>query len=169
MGRFQPPVRVDHESAAATMRAAARQALAPDEAPVSVWSSSLTRCAEPARRLALAGGLPHRLDARLLELSYGVWEGRSWEALEREDGARLSAWMAAWREAAPPDGESVMELESRVRAWWSELSDGTHLLVAHAGVVRALRVIVADESWENAMATPVPHLRAELFEGSTAG
>ncbi|WP_437829465.1 histidine phosphatase family protein [Sorangium sp. So ce1153] len=38
-----------------------------------------------------------------------------------------------------------------------------HLLVAHAGVLRALRVVACGASWIEAMSAPAPHLVAERF------
>jgi alpha-ribazole phosphatase len=121
-----------------------------------VWSSPSRRCAEIAARL----GATHRVDARLLELSFGDWEGRAWSSLEGD--ALFDAWMRDWKSVAPPGGESVPQLESRVRAWLAELA-GEHALVAHAGVVRALRVILRGQSWDEAMRVEVPHLAWDTF------
>lgn len=131
--------------------------------PRLVYSSPLCRCAGPARWLAVRYGVTHRLDERLLEIDYGEWDGRSWEELGRVDGARFAYWLEHWREAAPPGGERLAEFEARVRDWWSERcswDEGPHLLVAHAGVLRVLRVL-AGESWEQALRTPVEHLKLE--------
>ncbi|MCB9611914.1 MAG: histidine phosphatase family protein [Sandaracinus sp.] len=158
VGRYDVATKVPHEDAARTILE--RWSGAPAD---FAWSSPLSRCAEPAHLVAHAWSRPHRVDERVLELAYGAWEGRAWSDLQREDGERLRAWMDAWTEAAPPEGESVAALEARVRAWWQTLPSGRHLLVAHAGVVRALRVIVRGATWEEAMREPVPHLQPTRF------
>ncbi|WP_437777218.1 histidine phosphatase family protein [Sorangium sp. So ce1097] len=42
-------------------------------------------------------------------------------------------------------------------------SAGPHVLVAHAGVLRALRVVACGATWPEAMSAPAPHLAAERF------
>lgn len=129
-----------------------------------VWSSPSARCREPAAVIAAQLGVALHIDERLFELDFGAWEGRSWEALERDEPAALHRWANDWQRAAPPGGETVAQLEHRVRAWWSELPrTGDALLLAHAGPVRALRVI-AGASWDEAMALPVAHLAPHRFD-----
>ena len=163
VGRHDVPTELTHDDAAERMRRALDTLPGVEVTTIDrVWSSPLSRCREPAARLARALGVSHTIDPRLLELDYGVWEGRAWDTIAREDGARMHAWMDTWQTAAPPGGESVATLEARVRAWWESL-DGTQVLVAHAGVVRALRVVARGLTWAEAMRTPVPHLEVEPF------
>lgn len=132
--------------------------------PARIWSSPLARCAGPARALAARLGAPHVVDARLLEIAYGAWEGRAWTTLERDDEAAYHAWMSAWKTSGPPGGESALDVEARVRDWWGALDgDGVEALIAHAGVMRALAVITRSMSWEEAMATTLGHLEGERF------
>jgi alpha-ribazole phosphatase len=129
-----------------------------------IWSSPLRRCAEPARLLARRLGVTHTIDPRVAEIAYGAWEGRAWDELEREQGAAYVTWMDRWKTHGPPGGESAMDVEQRVRAWHQGLVFGeTDLLIAHAGVVRALAVITRGQSWEEAMGTRVPHLSIQRF------
>lgn len=161
VGQHDVPTTITHDDAAERMRLALSHEREVDTI-VRVWSSPLSRCREPAARLARALGTSHTIDPRLLELDYGAWEGRAWDTIAREDGARMHAWMNAWQTAAPPSGESVAILEARVRGWWEAL-DATQVLVAHAGVVRALRVIARGMTWAEAMRATVPHLEVERF------
>ena len=126
-----------------------------------VHTSTLARCREPAERLAARTGAELRVDARLCELSMGAWEGQTWDDIERADGAGYAAWMERWRELAPPGGETVADLERRVASWLASLEpDVPHLLVAHAGIARALLVLTRALTWDAAMATAVrPRLR----------
>ncbi len=132
----------------------------PERRPwLMTWSSPSSRCLEPALRLAERLGCRHQLDERLHELSFGEWEGRSWVSIEKEDAGRYVPWMERWQVSAAPGGEAPSELVARVSDWWRSLPrDVDHLLVAHAGVIRALRVVAADLSWEAAMKTEAPHL-----------
>jgi alpha-ribazole phosphatase len=137
--------------------------------PARVWSSRAARCREPAEVVARRLGVPALVDERLAELSFGAWEGRRWEDLEREHGEALRGWMEHWAERAAPGGETLVELETRLRAWLAELPAGDELLVAHAGVVRGLAVVLEGATWPEAMARPVPHHAARRFERAARG
>lgn len=129
----------------------------------TVWSSLRSRCLNPARVLATDRGLPHRIDQRLREIDLGVWQGQPWATIAAADSARYQAWLSDWIRTAPPCGETAMDVQRRVCSWWNELPEGCHLLVAHAGVVRALRVVVQGISWTQAMREPVPFLQGQWF------
>lgn len=143
----------------------ARRLLPPPPGPrvLQVFTSPLSRCRDLAA--ALAQDLEARLvvDVRLRELHFGAFEGRSWEELEQREPEALRRWMEAWKEAAPPGGEPLPALEARVGAWLGERSEeelAASLLVGHAGVLRALRVLRSGGAlgWDAAMESPVPHL-----------
>ena len=136
----------------------------PSEPVTAVWTSPLSRCATLALHVAEVLGVPHRTDERLLEISYGQWEGRTWAEVQQSDPEAVSTWLDRWEVEGPPGGEAAREVEARVRAWWGELDAGRHVLIAHGGVVRALRVLVLRRSWPEAMTEAVPHLRWERFE-----
>lgn len=124
-----------------------------------VWSSPSLRCAEVARVLAVRPSPAPKLsiDERLYELDFGEWESLLWD--EIPIGPR-EAWAKDWKRAAPPEGEALPALEARVREWHAELDEAErHLLIAHAGVVRALWVIREGLGWDEAMSRTVPHLK----------
>jgi alpha-ribazole phosphatase len=130
-----------------------------------VWSSPASRCLGPARAVARKLHLRVSIDERLAELDFGTWEGRTWAEIEASDAPTLRAWMSAWQTAAPPGGETVASLEHRVRQWVTSLErQSGHLLVGHAGVIRALRVIAERCDWAGAMRSEVAWLTAEHFE-----
>jgi alpha-ribazole phosphatase len=123
-----------------------------------VITSDLARAVDSAHILAAAWHLSIDVDPRLRELNFGDWEGRAWDALEREDGARLSAWMQDWVHVAPPGGESFEALAVRAIACGTDLSDGT-LVVAHAGSIRALLCHAFDVPLARAFDFTVDHAR----------
>jgi alpha-ribazole phosphatase len=130
-----------------------------------VWASPFARTEPVAAIVAAKTGARLRIDVRIAELSMGEWEGRDFDALERDDGARFGAWMAAWRSAAPPKGETLDGLVARVGAWARERAretpPGARLVVTHAGVIRALRALSANAPYEAELAKPVEHLALE--------
>lgn len=158
VGDAEVPCAVPAEEAAARMRP-----LLDGLAFAQVWSSPRSRCLDPARWLAAHLGATVHVDPRLREINLGVWQGRAWSDIEAADGAGLRAWMSDWIAVAPPGGERPAQLSARVAAWWNELPGGRHLLVAHAGVMRALRVLVHGEGWAQAMRAPAPYLHGQWF------
>lgn len=122
-----------------------------------VWTSPADRCRGVARQLAERFRRPLTVDERLAELNFGEWEGRSWDELQRSDGARLNAWMAAPVESRPPGGESAAELELRIRELLPHFAPNDWV-ITHAGPIRALRVALGLADWAGALAKPVPFL-----------
>ncbi|WP_027589818.1 alpha-ribazole phosphatase family protein [Pseudomonas sp. RL] len=118
--------------------------------PPPVWSSPSQRC----RALADALGSPYRIDARLMELNFGAWEGRTWAEL---DSPEARHWGDHWQRAAPPGGEPLPELLARLRQFLAELGSGDALLITHAGPIRALHHLLLGESLEQAFRQPVGH------------
>jgi alpha-ribazole phosphatase len=101
-------------------------------------ASPLLRAARLAEQLAQAQRAELRLDARLMEMGFGAWEGRPWEAIARTE---LDAWAADFMGYAPPGGESAAQLMQRAQALLQDLALLPHptiALVAHAGSIRAL-------------------------------
>ena len=96
--------------------------------------------ASPLRRAqetAAAFGCPVETDERWIELDYGDWDGRPLGAIGPE------VW-AAWRRDAhfrPPNGETLAELGTRVRAACDDLAPaaatGTVVVVTHVSPVKA--------------------------------
>jgi len=173
-GRWNPPLRNRPEADAVTLltgltqlsATADRVATAIDGGSVRLVSSPADRCWQLAACLAERLQLKLEEDPRIAELSMGEWEGRPWTQIEQHDGERLRHWMEHWQTAAPPGGESLADLAARVRAAYdASVTGGPALWVTHAGVIRALRVVIHGRPWTAAMESPVPHLTPELLIG----
>ena len=119
----------------------------PDGLP-PVWSSPSRRC----RTLPDPLELPYRTDARLMELNFGAWEGRTWAEL---DSPEARHWGDHWQSAAPPGGESLPQLLARLREFLAEIETGDALLITHAGPIRALHHLLLGEPLETAFRRPV--------------
>jgi alpha-ribazole phosphatase len=101
--------------------------------------------------MALAAGLADALgvgvaaDPRLMELDFGAWEGQRWDALTP---AERDPWAVdPWRRA-PPGGEAFGAL-----AALADAPPGA-VMVTHAGVIRAVRILRGGLSVAEALATP---------------
>jgi alpha-ribazole phosphatase len=96
--------------------------------------------ASPLRRalgLAKALDTQARVDARLMEIDFGAWEGQRWSDIDRQ---LLEQWAADVLHFAPPGGESAALLQARVVDCMNSLcaEPGKRLaLVTHAGAIRA--------------------------------
>jgi alpha-ribazole phosphatase len=124
--------------------------------PREVWTSPLQRCRAVGRWLR-RWGWRHRVDARLLELDFGSWEGRPWHDIPR---AEVAAWEADFLGHAPGGGEPLRALRARVQAFVDEPAARDLLVVAHAGWMQALHGLRAGQVPEAATwPAPPPHGR----------
>jgi len=119
-------------------------------APDHIWSSPLERAAAVARRASSITHVPVRMDERLLELDFGVAHGLTWNEIVE---AGIPFNYRAEDEPVAPGGESRAALQARVGACLDEMREagGRHLVVAHAGVMRAALVhllgLSSEGSW----------------------
>jgi len=121
----------------------------------AVVVSPLRRCRLLAERIAARDGVVLRRDARLMEYHFGAWEGRRWSEIPR---AESDPWTADFLDAAPPGGERFSELIARVRAAIADIPEGA-TVIAHAGPIRAARMLLEGVSPKAAFAEAVPHCR----------
>ncbi len=119
----------------------------------AVVASPARRCRRLAERLADRDGVALALDPRLWELDFGAWEGRAWAEIPRGES---DPWAEDPWHRAPPGGERGADLHARVSAVLADLAPGT-AVVAHAGTIRAARMLLAGESFADAFARPVPY------------
>lgn len=115
-------------------RLAARVAGLP--APDRVVASPLARAADTAAIAFPDADVQH--DARLMEIHFGAFEGRT-----AEENAALAAW-PTWAEdpyaRGAPGGESYADVRARVTAWLEALpDDAAHVVaVTHSGAIQML-------------------------------
>ena len=130
--------------------AAALAAVAPIRA---IHASDLSRCRALAERFARRDGVAPVYDERLREYHFGAWEGRRWDDIPL---AESELWTADLWASAPPGGETFAALHARVTGALAEIPAGA-LVVAHAGVIRAARMILTGASFETVFAEKVPY------------
>jgi probable phosphoglycerate mutase len=150
---------------------ALRQRLGPQSADFDYVASPLGRTRETMELLRTAMHLDpagYRTDKRLLEVSFGDWEGFTLEELEQSTPEGIAARNAAKWDFIPPgeDAESYEILSWRVGSWLKSVERPT-VCVAHGGVIRSLFRLVADMPKEEASATPQPQDRILKIETST--
>ncbi len=124
-----------------------------------IYSSHLTRC----RQLAHLLDPGHRVDPRIAEMSFGNWEGKSWEEIPRSE---LEEWMREYLVKTVPGGESFADVRARVGSFLKELSreNDSAVLVSHAGVIRSLMIDYSGIAPEQAFRTRVDYGSVHRFE-----
>jgi broad specificity phosphatase PhoE len=140
--------------------------------PPELWTSPWARAQSVAAELARHWRVSCNVDARLSELCFGVWEGREYAEIERNDAARWHHWLQNYELAAPPKGETVPQLRARVASWLDERKSATSsvLAVTHAGVVRTARALIGQLPYSAFVGSAVPYLQLELvFRAESCG
>jgi broad specificity phosphatase PhoE len=107
----------------------------------AIYCSPLLRARETAGLLAQDRRMSFETDKRIIELSYGEWEGKRHVDVEKDDAEALTAWAAGV--AAPPGGESRTSLIWRVGGFLDDVvGQGTVAVVAHKEVIRASAIVL---------------------------
>jgi alpha-ribazole phosphatase len=113
-------------------------------------SSPLQRCYDLARSLNSS----FTQDQRLIEMHFGHWQGQAWSAIDR---AELDDWAKDIAHYRAPNGENFMDVIARLSNMLDELKT-PHILITHAGVIRAAHFLLGDVSVEDAAAIDVPYV-----------
>ncbi len=106
-------------------------------------SSPLSRTRETMEIIRAAMGLPvdqYAMDNRLIEISYGDFEGKTKPELKTANRKLfLSRKQNAWN-FRPNNGESQADTLIRIADWYASLEDDkTYVVTAHGAVGRVLR------------------------------
>jgi broad specificity phosphatase PhoE len=132
-------------------------------------ASPLRRARETMEILRATLGLDPRsydIDERLMEISYGEWEGWTLPEIEaRTPGALARRERDKW-DFAPPRGESYRELTSRISEWYASLKLDT-VVAAHGGGVRALMALFHVVPREEATHAPIAQGVVYVFSAGT--
>ena len=92
------------------------------------------------RELALPADA-YRIDERLRELTFGSWEGFTWNDVQKAEREQAQLRKRDKWGFVPPGGESYRMLAERVRPVLAGLT-GETVIVSHGGVARAVLALV---------------------------
>lgn len=120
----------------------------------AVYSSDLKRAFETAAIIGESISLEVQLEPRLRELSFGVFEGLTYEQIIEQWPEELAAWMGD-RSSTPPGGESMEQFAARLDDFLAHVranhQNETVLIVSHGGslkqIVRALLGLNGNTGW----------------------
>ncbi|MFL5207293.1 MAG: histidine phosphatase family protein [Microvirga sp.] len=144
------------------------EALVPHFEDLAYVASPMTRTRETMEILRTTLGLHpevYRLDDRLVELTFGTWEGMTWKEVRKAEPA-LAALREQdkWHYAPPGGGESYAMLVDRIRPILDDLTRDT-VIVAHGGVARAFLSICCGVSSRQAASMDIWQGRILVIEG----
>lgn len=145
--------------------------LGPGKAALDYVGSPLARASETMRIARREMGLEpdaFRRDDRLMEQSYGHWEGKLWSELPTVDPEGFKARAAdkwGWR---PRGGESYAMLSERIAGWLAGV-EADCVVASHGAVSRALRGLVAAIPHEEVVALEVPQDKIMVLKDGRIG
>jgi broad specificity phosphatase PhoE len=132
-------------------------------------SSPLQRARETMQLARTTLGLDpdaYEVDGRLMEISYGEWEGWTLPEIQARDPHLLAQREEDKWEFKPPGGECYRDVAARVGAWYATVTRDT-VAVAHGGVARALMANFNILPEEEAAHADIAHGVVYVFAGGT--
>ncbi len=106
----------------------------------AILSSPLSRCLDFAQELAGNTGLPLEIDERLMEIGFGVWQGKTHDEVTQFDPGLQQRFFRDPMSHRPEGAEGLGDFRLRVLSAWNDILNrhaGRHILmVCHAGVIR---------------------------------
>jgi alpha-ribazole phosphatase len=111
-----------------------------------LYSSPLQRCVILAKHILENTKIDSIIeDSRLMEMNFGDWELKKWDAIPR---AILDPWMEDFVNVRVPNGESFVDLHDRVLEFLDNKltreNEKPVIIVAHAGVIRSFLCKIND-------------------------
>lgn len=105
----------------------------------------------------------YRIDPRLIEMSFGDWDGLDFAALQAREAAALAVRAQDPWYFAPPGGESYEQILPRIRDWHVGITRDT-VVSAHLCTARALLVHLGLEQQASASRSRVEHAVVYVFD-----
>jgi broad specificity phosphatase PhoE len=144
------------------------QALVRQVEDLDYVASPMTRTRETMEVLRTTLGLhptAYRLDERLVELTFGSWEGMTWKEVRKaEPQAAAARERDKWGYAPPGGGESYAMLADRVRPILNDLTRDA-VIVGHGGVARAFLAVACGVSTRHAASVEIWQGKILVIEG----
>jgi probable phosphoglycerate mutase len=134
---------------------------------LSFQCSPLLRARQTLQLARAEMGLPPeegRLDDRLIEFTFGRWEGMTWpEVCDVDPDLAYARETDKWN-FSPPGGESYAQLTRRLEPWLAE-QEGANVVVSHGGVARALMAMIGGLPETRAPTADIWQGRVLVFSG----
>lgn len=144
------------------------QTICPHYGDLAYVASPMTRTRETMEILRETLELQpesYRLDERLVELTFGSWEGMTWKEVRKAE-PQMAALRERdkWNYVPPGGGESYAMLTDRLRPVLDDLTRET-VIVAHGGVARAFLAVCCGVNSRQAASMDIWQGRVLVIEG----
>ena len=115
--------------------------------PISaIYTSDLARAWQTAQVIGKVCALEVHPEPRLRELSFGEWQGLTYQQIGQRDPDGLARWSSDRVNLSPPGGEGLGEMATRVQDFLSQIrsehQEGTVALVSHGGTIRIVLCVL---------------------------
>jgi broad specificity phosphatase PhoE len=105
-----------------------------------IYSSDLRRAARTAIAIGERVGVAVQFRTGLREIHFGLWEGLSWEEIERKYSGEARLWVDEFRTRSAPGGETYPDFVTRVEAEFDQVIHDSETVrqavVTHRGVMQ---------------------------------
>ena len=110
-------------------------------------------------------------DARLMEMTWGAWDGLTLAEIEaRDPGAMAQRHADHWNYAPPGGGESYVKVALRVTDWLAGLdADRPLIVISHGGTGRVVRGLYAGLDHAGTLAQEEPQDAFHLLRDGLVG
>jgi len=126
-----------------------------------IISSPMIRCAAFAEELANRHQIALDFDERIKEIGWGDWEGKAPAELNAVDPQTVARALNEPHVHRPANAESLHDFRHRVTDAWQDIIKNHNekhiLVVAHAGVIRAILTHILNTPIENMFRIHVNH------------
>jgi probable phosphoglycerate mutase len=162
-GRLQGRQETDLNARGRVQAVLAAQALrdqVADPSRLDFVSSPMVRTRQTMNILRETLGLPvpgYRLDERLREIGFGLWEGLSWKDIRRTAPADYARRERDRWTYVPAGGESYADVAMRLAGVLDDLQRDT-VIVSHGGVARTLLTLAGSVA-------PADAVRLDIWQG----
>ncbi len=116
------------------------------------YCSPLKRALDSAGILGIAD---FSIEPRLIEMSWGDWEGQILKPLRRRLGDVMRENESRGLDFCPPGGESPREVQQRLQSWLSEIAGRGRdsAAVTHKGIIRCIYALA--RGWDMVGEAPI--------------
>jgi alpha-ribazole phosphatase len=109
-----------------------------------IYSSDLRRASRTATAIRERTGAPIELRSGLREIHFGLWEGLTWEEVERKYPTEAQLWVREFPARSAPQGEAyrdfVLRVESEFKTALARHENGALAVVSHRGVMQYMLI-----------------------------
>jgi len=144
--------RIDQPLSASGRKQFDSLSLPPEFKAYQWFCSPLRRATQTANLLDIE---PLEIEAALIEMNWGDWEGEVLKPLRKRLGDEMRANESRGLDFRPPGGESPREVQARLQPWLQQIaaSGQDAAAVVHKGIIRCIYALACD--WDMCGESPV--------------